>query len=91
MTTVTDAELRDKKHDKTVTVVFNRKKIEMPKGKHTGLEIKNFAIEAGLPIQISYVLFHIKDGGHRDIVGDTDTVTVKEGSEFAAVADDDNS
>lgn len=89
MTTVTDAELREK--NKTVTVVFNHKSIEMPKGKHSGLEIKNYAIQAGIQIQPSYVLFIVKGRGRRELIGDTDIVNVHEGIEFAAVADDDNS
>lgn len=91
MTTVDDAAIREKKKPKTVTVVFNRKKIEMPKGKLSGLEIKNHAIQAGLPIQPTYVLFEIKQRGRRVLIGDTDIVAVREGTEFAAVADDDNS
>lgn len=91
MTTVNDAAIRDKKKPKTVTVVFNRKNIEMPKGKTSGLEIKNSAIAAGIPIQVTYVLFLIKPNGRREVIGDGDIVNVREGVKFAAVADDDNS
>ncbi|MFF2389379.1 multiubiquitin domain-containing protein [Agromyces sp. NPDC058104] len=77
---------------KLVQVIFNKTKtIELPKGKLTGLEIKQHAINQGVQIQLSYVLFLIKNKNHRQVIGDTDVVTIREGLEFAAVTDDDNS
>jgi hypothetical protein len=79
------------KPPKTVSVVFNRIAIELPKGKQDGASIKAAAIEQGVNIQPSYVLFLIKDNGNRKLIGDADDVNVHEGDRYAAVADDDNS
>ena len=79
------------KPPKTVSVTFNRVTIELSKGKQTGAAIKAAAIERGVNIQPSYVLFLIKDNGNRKLIGDADEVSVHEGDRFAAVADDDNS
>ena len=79
------------KPPKPVNVVFNRMAIHLPKGKQTGAAIKAAAIEQGVNIQPSYVLFLIKDNGNRKLIGDADDVNVHEGDRFAAVADDDNS
>lgn len=79
------------KHAKTVEVIFNLKPIQLPKGLSTGLEVKLEAIAAGITIQPTFVLFVVKDKKHRTLVGDTDTIEVRAGLSFAAVADDDNS
>lgn len=79
------------KNPKVVEAVFNMKPILLPKGRSSGLEIKHEAISQGFAIQPTYVLFHIKNRNHRTLIGDTDIVEIREGIEFAAVADDDNS
>lgn len=75
---------------KTVEVIFNRLTISMPKGKHTGAEIKAFAIAAGIEIQADFILA-IKKGKKFKDVADDDDVNVSEGDEFSATAGDDNS
>lgn len=78
--------------NKTVTVVFNvNQRIVLEQRKYTGLELKQAAIQQGVLIQPSYVLYEVKHNGRRVIIGDQDTVQVNKESEFAAVADDDNS
>lgn len=79
------------KNPKTVEAVFNKKPIWLLKARLSGLEIKHGAIAQGLPIQPMYVLFLIKNRNHRTVIGDADVIEIREGIEFAAVADDDNS
>lgn len=79
------------KSPKTVEAIFNKKPILLPKGHLSGLEIKHDAIGQGFSIQPTYVLFLIKNRNHRTLIGDADVIEIREGIEFAAVADDDNS
>lgn len=89
--TVTIDDTTKKPAPKSVQVIFNKTTIELPEGKLTGLEIKQHAINLGVRIQLNYVLFLLKNKNHRQVIGDTDPVTIREGREFAAVTDDDNS
>ncbi len=57
----------------------------------TGLEIKAAAIEQGVAIGLDFQLTERRPNGENKIIGDADTVTVHPGSEFVAVAGDDNS
>lgn len=89
--TSTTAEATDKKKDpKTVEVVFNTKTIPMPKGEHTGAEIKAFAIGKGIDIKPDFVLA-VKHVHRFDNVAATDIIKVHAGLVFSAVAGDDNS
>lgn len=88
--TSTTAEAADKKNPKTVDVVFNTITIPMPKGEHTGAEIKQFAIDEGIDIKPDFVLA-VKHGHRFENVADTDIVKVHANLEFSAVAGDDNS
>jgi hypothetical protein len=75
---------------KTVQVIFNRRTIPMPKGKHTGSEIKAFAIMEGIAIEASFILA-MKKGNKFHDVADNEVVNVTKGDEFSATAGDDNS
>lgn len=57
----------------------------------TGLQIKEAAISAGVPIQLDFVLSVELGHGKTKIVTDSESITVHQGSEFVAVAPDDNS
>jgi hypothetical protein len=89
--TSTTAEATEKKKDpRTVEVTFNTLTITMPKGDHTGAEIKEFAIGEHVDIQPDFVLA-VKHGHRFENVADTDVVKVHAGLVFTAVAGDDNS
>jgi len=88
--TSTTAEATDKKNPKTVEVIFNTNAISMPKGEHTGAEVKQFAIDQGIDIKPDFVLA-VKHGHRFENVADTDIVKVHPDLEFSAVAGDDNS
>jgi hypothetical protein len=57
----------------------------------TGLQVKEAAIAAHVPIQLDFVLSLELGHGKTKIVTDNESITVHEGSEFVAVAPDDNS
>lgn len=92
MTSVSSSVQQDAKGKgpKDVVVVFNKQTIEIPKGEHTGAEIKAFAIEQGVRIESSFPLA-VRHGNQFNPVGDSDVVKVHEHMEFTAIAGDDNS
>lgn len=74
-----------------VDVVVNKQAVRIEGPRATGLQIKEAAIAQGVKIQVSFQLSE-KLGDHKTrVVGNTDTVTLREGAVFVAVADDDNS
>lgn len=75
---------------KDVSVIFNKQTIEIPKGEHTGAEIKAFAIAQKVQIEPNFPLA-VKHGNRFENVGDTDAVKVHANMEFTAVPGDDNS
>ncbi|WP_407358810.1 multiubiquitin domain-containing protein [Microbacterium sp. LTA6] len=84
LTPTEDAKIR------TVEITVNRRPVALDDKHVTGLEIKQAAIAQGVPIELSFQLSE-KKGKHLKPVADTDTVAVKTGDEFRAVAGDDNS
>ena len=92
MTSVTPSALKDakQKDPKDVSVVFNKQTIEIPKGDHTGAEIKAFAIEDGVQIEPNFPLA-VKHGNRFENVADTEVIKVHANMEFTAVPGDDNS
>jgi hypothetical protein len=76
---------------KTVTITVNRQPVAVTGPRLTGLEIKQAAIDQGLPIGLDFVLSQLRPNGRPKIVGDNDVVTVNKNSEFTALADDDDS
>ena len=76
---------------RTVAVIVNEKAVEVPAPKATGLEIKQAAMAAGLPVQLDFVLSEERNNDNAKIVGDEDTVVVNKNSRFVLVPPDDNS
>lgn len=77
--------------EKIVTIFVNDNPVKITRGEHTGLEIKQAAIEQGVKIQLDFVLSLEKGNGETQIIGDSDKVKVKRGQHYVAIADDDNS
>ena len=79
--------------EKIVTIFVNGDKnpVKITRGDHKGIEIKQAAVEQGVKIQLEFILSLEKANGDTDIIGDNDTVKVKKGQQYTAVADDDNS
>ena len=90
MTSVTAGAGAASKDPKTVSVVFNSLTIEIPRGEHSGAQIKAFAIAEGIAIEPDFPLA-VKHGNRFENVGDTDVVKVHANQEFTSVAGDDNS
>jgi hypothetical protein len=80
-----------KPREREVEIFVNRKPVRMTRGEHTGSEIKQAAIDAGINIKPDFVLSLILGPGETRIIGDNDPVLVKKGQRYTAVADDDNS
>lgn len=92
MSTSLDATSKpDKPAAHTVQVTLNGEPVEVPAPKATGLEIKQAAIAAGLPVQLDFVLSQERPNGDTKIVGNEDEVVVNKTSKFVLVPADDNS
>jgi hypothetical protein len=74
-----------------VTISVNERPVVIAGPRVTGLQIKQAAIEQGVPIQLSFVLSEEKPNHRTEIIGDTDVVTVTKESRFLAIPHDDNS
>ena len=76
---------------KAVQIIVNKSAVTLPDRHTTGYAIKEAAISAGVPIELSFQL-SVKRGPHQtQIIGDAEAITIHDGLEFVAVAGDDNS
>lgn len=82
---------RLRKRPAEVEISVNGKAFPIRRGVKTGLEIKQAAINAGVAIQLDFVLSLEVGPGQTRIIGDRDRVRVKSGQQYLAIADDDNS
>ena len=89
--TTTTAIQEDDVLTKPFEIAVNRKPVEVEGPVVTGLEIKEAAIEQGLPIELDFELALVEAGGKERIVGNSDKVDVTEFKTFFATASDDNS
>lgn len=76
---------------KHIEIIVNHNTVVVEDKTQTGLEIKEAAIAQGVNIRLDFVLIHVEPNGKRVTIGDADSVKVRKGSEFEAIADDDNS
>lgn len=74
-----------------VEVEVNNQPVRLPRHRVTGLEIKEAAIAQKVQIDLGFQLFEELGEGRERQVGDDDEVTVRDGTEFTAIAPDDNS
>jgi hypothetical protein len=72
-------------------ITVNERPVQMAGREHTGAQIKAAAIAQGVDIKSDFVLS--VELGHKKtkVVGDDETVKLKQHERFVAVADDDNS
>ena len=76
---------------KAIEIEVNDQKVKMHEGPAAGLEIKEAAIDQGVPIQTSFVLqLHLPNGSSK-VIGDEDKIQLTEHLAFTAIAADDNS
>ena len=78
-------------HPHVITIHVNTKPVRMTGPRHTGLEIKQAAIDQEVKIDVSFLLYLIRHHQPNKLIEDGETVTITDQSEFHAVADDDNS
>lgn len=72
-------------------ISVNHKPVRIVGHEHTGLEIKQAAIDSGVRIQLDFVLSEeLKDGRSR-IVGDAQRIRVEPDACFEAIPNDDHS
>ncbi len=76
---------------KDVVVTVNTRPVPLPDRSVTGMQIKQAAIAAGLPIDAGFVLLVDEDDGRDRVVGDDEVIKVNKKSTFTAIAPDDNS
>lgn len=74
-----------------IEISVNGNAVTIRRGVRTGIEIKQAAIDAGVSIQLDFILSLETGAGQSRIIGDHDRVRVKPGQSFLAIADDDNS
>lgn len=79
------------KPQKEASITVNGQPMIVHKEMMTGLEIKEAAIQAGVPIQADFVLSEVHPSGQQKIIPDDRQVPVKTGDEFWAIPGDDNS
>lgn len=75
---------------KPVVITVNDTAVTVPDNRVTGLQIKESAIAAGVPITPAFVLFQITNKG-RELVRDDQVAKVNKNSVFEAITDDINS
>jgi hypothetical protein len=76
---------------KDIEIRVNHNKVVVTEKRMTGLQIKDAAIAQNVNIRQDFVLIKVEPNGKRDTIGDNDEVTLHDGTEFEAIADDDNS
>ena len=86
-----DLRQRDRGQPQPVAVLVNNRPVTVEGPKATGLEIKRAAISYGVAIQPDFHLTVVDDDGKEDPVRDDETIEVRRGQRFFAVAGDDNS
>jgi hypothetical protein len=74
-----------------VLILVNDQKVRVRGPRTTGLEIKDAAIQEGLPIDLGFQLIEELPHDRTRVVGDADVVEVRTDSRFLALAPDDNS
>jgi Multiubiquitin len=85
------AEVTDKADMHEIRVTVNGQFVVLTSREVTGLQVKEAAIAAGIPIQLDFVLSEVRPSGEQKIIPDDREITVKSGDEFWAIPGDDNS
>jgi hypothetical protein len=75
----------------TIEVLVNDREVTLLGHQQTGLEIKQAAIDQGVPIGIDFLLYLERAPRHTIPIGDNESITVTPRARFVAIANDDNS
>jgi hypothetical protein len=85
------AEIDAQEEARPFDISVNNKPVRIVGHEHTGLQIKEAAIAAGVRVQLDFVLSEeLKDGRSR-IIGDTQRIRVEPSACFEAIPNDDHS
>jgi hypothetical protein len=84
-------EIADKADAHEIRVTVNGQFVVLRSRQVTGLQVKEAAIAAGVPIQLDFVLSEVRPSGEQKIIPDDREIMVKSGDEFWAIPGDDNS
>lgn len=84
-------EVADKADVHEIRVTVNGQFVVLKSREVTGLQVKEAAIAAGVPIQLDFVLSEVRPSGEQKVIPDDREITVKSGDEFWAIPGDDNS
>ena len=84
-------EVADKAEVHEIRVTVNGQFVVLRSREVTGLQVKEAAIAAGVPIQLDFVLSEVRPSGEQKIIPDDREIAVKSGDEFWAIPGDDNS
>ena len=77
--------------DKQVRITVNTRPVTIVGREATGLQIKQAAIAAGLPVDLGFALMLEKENGREEPVADDQVVRVHHNIAFSLIAADDNS
>ena len=91
MTAAADTMAEGHPHPHQIEIKVNKKEVSVLGPETTGLKIKEAAIAAHVPIELSFQLSEKLPDHETRVIGDNEPVKVHEGSQFVAVAGDDNS
>lgn len=81
-----------KEAKRTVTIEVNKRGVVLKKHRVSGLEIKQAAIDQGVPhVAIDFQLMEVGRAGAVRTIADSEVITVTKKSKFRMVAPDDNS
>lgn len=75
----------------TITIHVNRHPVKLEGHRHTGLQIKQAAMNQGVNIKLDFILLEEFGDGHTKPVADAETIEVNSHSKFDAIPDDDHS
>ena len=78
-------------HGEHIKFFVNEQPVTVDDEKQTGISIKQAAITQGVQIQLDFILSIERGGGKTELVGDNDSIKVKDGDRFLAIQNDDNS
>lgn len=74
-----------------ITVPVNEKPVTLTGNRHTGTEIKQAAIDQGVPIDTDFVLSVECGPQQTRVIDDHEPIEIEDGTRIVAVPDDDNS
>ena len=89
--TATESDSRVEFRPEVITIHLNERPVRIRGHRHTGLEIKQAAIEQHVKIELDFLLYLEGPEGQARHIADDEEVAISDKTHFVAVPDDDNS